>query len=150
MAEELKQRVQEDMKDAMRAKETLRLSTIRMLLAAIKQREIDDRTTLNDADITNIINKMIKQRRDAAEQFTAGKRQELADKENQEIKILQAYLPEQLGETEIEAIIQKVMLEAGATSMKDMGKVMSTLKPQLEGRADMAAVSTKVKELLNH
>jgi len=150
MAEKLKQRVQEDMKDAMRAKETLRLSTIRMLLAAIKQREIDDRTTLNDADITHIINKMIKQGRDAAEQFTAGKRQELADKENEEIKILQAYLPEQLGETEIETAIQKAMSEVGATSMKDMGKVMSTLKSQLEGRADMGAVSSKVKDLLNH
>jgi len=149
MAEDLKQRIQDDMKDAMRAKAALKLTTIRMLIAAIKQREIDERITLDDAAVTKIINKMIKQRRDAAEQFIAGDRQELADKENEEIIFLQVYLPEQLGEAEIEAAIQKVIKDVDASSMKDMGKVMSALKPQLEGRADMGAVSAKIKALLN-
>ncbi len=149
MAEDLKQRIQEDMKNAMRAREQLKLTTIRMLIAAVKQREIDDRTTLDDPSIINIINKMIKQRHDAAEQFSAAKRQELADKEIQEIDVLQAYLPEQLSEADIEAAIQKVITDIGATSMKDMGKVMGALKSQLEGRADMGAVGAKVKALLN-
>jgi len=149
MAEDLKHRIQEDMKAAMRAKEPLKLTTIRMLIAAVKQREIDERISLNDPDIINVINKMIKQRRDAAKQFVAGERQELADKENQEIDVLQVYLPKQLSEAEIEAAIQKAISDLGATSMKDMGKVMGALKPQLESRADMGAVSAKIKALLN-
>jgi len=149
MADDLKQRIQEDMKDAMRAKDSLKLTTIRMLIAAYKQREIDDRITIDNPGILKIINKMIKQRHDAAEQFIAGNRQELADKENLEIAILQAYLPEQLGEEDIETIIQKVISDVGATSMKDMGKVMGAVKPQLEGRADMGAVSAKIKARLN-
>lgn len=149
MAEDLKQHIQNDMKDAMRAKEALKLTTIRMLIAAIKQREIDDRTTLDDVAVLAIINKMIKQRRDAAEQFIAGDRQELADKEMQEITILQIYLPEQMSETDIETAIKQAISDTDADSMKDMGKVMGILKPKLEGRADMGAVSTKVKVLLN-
>lgn len=149
MADELKQRIQEDMKGAMRSREQLKLTTIRMLIAAYKKREIDDRTTLGDVGILSIINKMIKQRHDAAEQFTKGNRKELADKENLEIEILQAYLPKQLSEAEIETTIKKVISDTGASSMKDMGKVMGALKPQLEGRADMGAVSAKIKTLLN-
>jgi len=149
MAEDLKQHIQNDMKDAMRAKDAFTLTTIRMLIAAIKQREIDDRTTLDDAAVLAIINKMIKQRRDAAQQFIAGDRQELADKEMQEITVLQTYLPEQMSDTEIETAIKQAISDTGANSMKDMGKVMGILKPKLEGRADMGAVSTKVKALLN-
>lgn len=146
---DLKSRIQEDMKDAMRSKETLRLSTIRMLMAAIKQREIDDQTTLGDTEILKVINKMIKQRQDASEQFTKADRTELADKENQEIEILQTYLPEQLSDADIETAIKKAITETGASSMKDMGKVMGILKPNLEGRADMRDVSAKIKALLN-
>lgn len=149
MADTLKTRIQEEMKDAMRKKETLRLSTIRLLMAAIKQREIDEQITLDDANITKVINKMIKQRQDASEQFTKAGRTELADKENQEIKILETYLPEQLSSEKVEAAIQKAIQETGASSMKDMGKVMGLLKPELEGRADMRAVSAKIKERLN-
>ena len=149
MPEDLKQHIQNDMKDAMRAKEALKLTTIRMLIAAIKQREIDDRITLNDTAVLAIINKMIKQRRDAAEQFIAGDRQELADKEMLEIIILQTYLPEQMSETDIETAIKQAISNTDANSMKDMGKVMGILKPKLEGRTDMGAVSTKVKALLN-
>lgn len=149
MADDLKTRITNDMKDAMRNKETLRLSTIRMLLAAVKQREIDDKTTLDDAAILKVINKMVKQRQDASEQFTKADRQELADKENEEIKILEDYLPEQLSDADVEAAIKKAIEETGASSMKEMGKVMGILKPQLEGRADMRAVSAKIKDLLN-
>jgi len=146
---DLKARIQQDMKDAMRSKHKLRLSTIRLLLAAIKQREIDDQITLDSQAILKVINKMIKQRQDASEQFSKAGRDELADKERQEIKILEEYLPEQLSETDIEATIQKAINNTGASSMKDMGKVMAELKPQLEGRADMRNVSAKIKALLN-
>jgi len=149
MAEDLKNRVQEDMKDAMRKKETLRLSTIRLLLAAIKQREIDERITLNDTDVLKAINKMIKQRQDASGQFRKGNRDDLADKEDQEIVILKHYLPEQLSDAEVQAAIQKAISDSGANTMKDMGKVMGILKPILEGRADMRNVSAKIKALLN-
>ncbi len=141
-------RIQEDMKTAMKARETLRLQTIRMLRAAIKQREIDDRITLDDASIITVINKMIKQRQEAAKQYQAANRQELADKENQEIEVLQAYLPEQLSETEVDQAVQKAIKTTGAASIKDMGKVMGMLKADLQGRADMALVSSKVKQLL--
>ena len=149
MAETLKQQIQEDMKNSMRAKEVLRLSTIRLLMAAIKQREIDERITLDDAAILKVINKMINQRQDSIEQFEKAERQELADKEKAEMEILKAYLPEQLSAKAIETTIQKAIQETGAASMKDMGKVMGILKPELEGRADMRAVSAKIKELLN-
>ena len=149
MADDLKKRVTEDMKTAMRKKEALRLSTIRLLMAAIKQREIDDQTTLDDAAILKVINKMIKQRQDASEQFANAGRDELAEKEKQEIVILQDYLPEQLSASDIEKAIQKAVKDTGASSMKDMGKVMGALKSQLEGRADMRLVSAKIKALLN-
>ena len=149
MADDLKTRIRENMKDAMRNKETLRLSTIRLLMAAIKQYEIDNKATLDDTGVIKIINKMIKQRQDASEQFTKAARQELADKENQEIEILKDYLPEQLSDADVEAAIQKAIADSGAGSMKEMGKVMGILKPQLEGRTDMRAVSAKIKDLLN-
>jgi uncharacterized protein len=148
MADDLKQQIQENMKDAMRKKDTLRLSTIRMLMAAIKQREIDEQITLNDADILKIINKMTKQRQDAAEQFSKAGRDELADKEIKEIAILEDYLPEQLSTEAVKTAIQTVIKETGASSMKDMGKVMAALKPTLEGRADMRAVSVIIKDIL--
>ena len=148
MATTLKNRIHEDMKTAMRAKQQLRLGTIRMLMAAIKQREIDDRTTLDDTGVLNAINKMIKQRRDSERQFKEANRTELADKEAQEIEILQAYLPQQMTEAEINEAVLAAIKTTGANSMKDMGKVMGLLKSQLEGQADMSVVSANVKENL--
>lgn len=150
MSDDLQQRILENMKEAMRSKESLRLSTIRLLRAAIKKREIDEQTTLNDADVLRVINKMIKQRADAATQFSNAGRQELADKENQEISILKQYLPEQLSPEAVIVVINKAINDTDAHSMKDMGKVMAILKPQLEGQADMRTVSQKIKELLSN
>jgi uncharacterized protein YqeY len=144
----LKHRIQDDMKTAMRAKDSDRLGVIRMLLAAIKQREIDDRTSLQEEQILEVIEKMIKQRRDAKAQFEKGQRQDLADKEAFEIELLQKYLPEPLTDEEIEELIKKAIQATEATSMQDMGKVMAVLKSQLRGRGDMGKVSNKVKELL--
>jgi len=144
----LKARITEDMKNAMRAKEATRLSTIRMLLAAMKQREVDERIELADADVVAIIDKMIKQRRESIVQFDAGNRPELAAAERAEIEQLQAYMPQQLGEAEIDALIAAAMVAAGGSGMAAMGKIMATLKPQLAGRADMTQVSAKVKARL--
>lgn len=144
----LKDRINEDMKAAMRARDTARLSTIRLLLAAMKQREVDERVTLGDADVMAIVDKMIKQRRDSIAQFEAGKRQDLADAERAEIAVLSGYLPAQLGEAEIDAAIAAAVAETGATGVAAMGKVMAVLKPRLAGRADMGAVSAKVKARL--
>lgn len=144
----LKKTIQEDMKNAMRAKDKARLGTIRMLLAAIKQREIDEQKVLQDADILNVVNKMIKQRRDAAQQYQAANRQELAAKELKEITVLESYLPEQLSAEKINNAIEAAIQSVNATSMQDMGKVMAVLKEQLAGRADMATVSTLVKKRL--
>ena len=148
MSSSLKQTVHNDMKTAMKAKETLRLGTIRMLMAAIKQREIDEQTTLDNTAVIKTVEKMIKQRRDSAQQFEAANRHELAAKENDEIKILQVYMPQPLSESEISAAIDAAIQSTGANSMKDMGKVMGALKNQLQGRADMGVVSTKIKERL--
>jgi len=145
---ELKSQIQQDMKNAMKAKDSLRLGTIRMLMAAIKQREIDEKITLDDTDILNVINKMIKQRRDAHAQFTQADRQDLADKEAAEIDVLQTYLPKQLSEAEVIDAVKAAISESGASSIKDMGKVMGILKPKLTGQADMGAVSKHVKEQL--
>jgi uncharacterized protein YqeY len=147
--ESLKSRIQEDMKTAMKAKETLRLGAIRMLLAAVKQKEIDERVTLGDADILSVVNKMIKQRKDSAEQFSAANRPELAEKEQQEIGVLQVYLPAQLSEAEIETAVRSVITEVGAKNVQDMGKVMAALKAKLAGKADFAVVNNKVKEQLS-
>lgn len=144
----LKNRIQEDMKTAMRAKDSERLGVIRLLLAAMKQREVDERIDLTDMDIINIINKMNKQRLDSSSQFLAANRQDLAIKEQKEIEILDEYLPQQLSEPEIDIAIQAAIAGTKASSMQEMGKVMGVLKEQLAGRADIAKVSAKVKSIL--
>jgi len=144
----LKVRITEDMKDAMRAKDSARLSTIRMLLAAMKQREVDDRIELTDADVVAIVEKMIKQRRDSIAQFRAGKREDLAAAEEAEVGVLQAYMPAPLSEAEIDALIAEAIAATGASGMAGMGKVMAMLKPKLAGRADMGAVSGRIKARL--
>ena len=144
----LRDRVTADMKDAMRAKATARLSTIRLLLAAIKQREVDERKTLSDADVVAVIDKMVKQRKDSITQFDAGNRADLADAERAELVILQSYLPAPLSDAEIDAAIDSEVAAARAAGTAGpalIGKVMAALKPTLAGRADMAAVSAKVK-----
>ncbi|HEY1436683.1 MAG TPA: GatB/YqeY domain-containing protein [Casimicrobiaceae bacterium] len=148
----LKERITEDMKNAMRAKEAARLSTIRMLLAAMKQREVDERIELADAEVVAIIDKMIKQRRESIVQFDAGNRPDLAAAERAEITLLQAYMPQPLSETEIDALIASAVADiaqGGAVGMAAMGKVMAAIRPQLAGRADMSLVSAKVKSRLN-
>ena len=144
----LKARITEDMKAAMRAHEAARLSTIRMLLAAMKQREVDERIELTDADVLSIIDKMIKQRRDSVTQFEAGKREDLAAAERAEIVVLQGYMPAQLSDAEVDAMIAEAIGATGASGMAGMGKVMAALKPKLAGRADMGAVSAKIKARL--
>ena len=144
----LKQQITDDMKTAMRAKDAARLSAIRLLLAAMKQREVDERVELSDADILAIIEKMLKQRRDSVTQYQAGRRQDLADVEKFEIGVLSAYMPQQLSEAEIAGEVAAAVAAAGAKGMQDMGKVMAVLKPRLAGRADMARVSSLVKARL--
>ncbi|HEY3536194.1 MAG TPA: GatB/YqeY domain-containing protein [Trinickia sp.] len=144
----LKDRINEDMKAAMRARETGRLATIRLLLAAIKQREVDERTTLDDAAVTAVIDKMIKQRKDSISQFEAAGRTDLVDQENAELAVLAAYMPAQLSEAEVSAEVQAAVVQVGATGPQDMGKVMGVLKGKLAGRADMTAVSALVKAAL--
>ena len=146
---ELKARITEDMKAAMRAKEATRLTTIRMLLAAIKQREVDERIELADTDVVAIVDKMIKQRRESIAHFTAGGRPELAAAEQGEIDLLQAYLPQRLSDAEIDALVDAAVAGAGGGGVSAMGKVMAVLKPQLAGRADMGQVSAKVKARLS-
>ncbi|MBW7931440.1 MAG: GatB/YqeY domain-containing protein [Gammaproteobacteria bacterium] len=145
----LKARITEDMKAAMRGGEKLRLGTIRMLMAAIKQREVDERQEMADADILQIIGKLIKQRREAATQFAAADRHELADKETAEAGVLAAYLPAQLDDNEILALIEEALASTGASGAQDMGKLMAALRPRVQGRADMSRLSQLVKERLN-
>jgi len=144
----LKERITEDMKSAMRAKETARLSTIRLLLAAMKQREVDERITLSDADVLSIIDKMIKQRKDSITQFQAGGRNDLVAAETAEVDVLSAYLPQQLSEAEVGALIDAAIAKTGAAGIAGMGKVMAELKPQIAGKADMGKVSGMVKAKL--
>jgi uncharacterized protein YqeY len=144
----LKERITEDMKAAMRAGEKERLATIRLALAAIKQREIDERITLDDTQVLSVLDKMIKQRRESVAQFASGGRADLVARENAEIVVLQGYLPAQLSEAELDALIAGAIATSGATSLKDMGKVMAVVKPQAQGRADMGAVSARVKQKL--
>jgi uncharacterized protein YqeY len=144
----LKAQVTEDMKSAMRAKDAARLSTIRMLLAAIKQREVDERIELTDADVLSIIDKMIKQRRDSITQFVAGKREDLAASERAEVELLSGYLPAQVGDAEIDAMIAEAIEATGASGPAGMGKVMGVLKPKLAGRADMSVVAGRIKAKL--
>ena len=145
----LKARVTEDMKAAMRAKESARLSAIRLLLSAMKQREVDERIDLTDADVMGIIEKMIKQRRESIVQYEKGARADLADAEKFEVGVLSAYLPQQMAESDVAAAVEAAMAETGAKTMPDMGKVMAILKPRLAGRADMAKVSALVKSKLS-
>ena len=144
----LKDRINEDMKAAMRARETGRLGTIRLLLAAIKQREVDERTALDDAAITAVIDKMIKQRKDSISQFEAAGRTDLVEQESAELAVLAAYMPAQLSEAEIAEQVQAAVAATGAAGPQDMGKVMGVLKGKLAGRADMTAVSALVKAAL--
>ena len=144
----LKERITEDMKAAMRAKETARLSAIRLLLSAMKQREVDERIELTDADVMGIIEKMIKQRRESIVQYEKGGRNDLADAEKFELGILSSYLPAQLSDAEVEAAVVAAIAEAGAAGIKDMGKVMALLKPRLAGRADMGRLSAQVRSRL--
>lgn len=148
MASSLKQRLQEDMKLALRAQEKQRLGVIRLILAAVKQVEVDERIEVDDTRITQILNKMIKQRRDSIAQYDQAKRDDLARQERLEVKIIQAYLPEPLSEADIDRILAEAIAKVGATSVKDMGKVMAELKERLQGRADMTQISVKIKERL--
>ena len=137
------------MKAAMRAKDAARLSTVRLLLAAIKQREVDERIELDDAQVLSVIEKMIKQRRESIVQYEKAARNDLADVEKFEIGVLSGYLPQQMGETELAQAVAAAVAESGASGIKDMGKVMALLKPRLAGRADMGAVSSLVKAKLS-
>jgi uncharacterized protein len=141
----LREQLNEDMKTAMKAREPAKLGALRLLLAAVKQREVDERITLDDAGVVSVVEKMIKQRRDSISQFEKGARQDLADKEKFEIAVLEGYLPQQLSQAEIDAIISEALTATGAKSAADMGKVMGAVKPKLAGRADMGKVSALVK-----
>lgn len=144
----LKETLSEDMKSAMRAKDSEKLATIRLINAAIKQREVDERIELGDDQVLSVIEKMIKQRKDSITQFEAGGRQDLADKEKAEITVLAAYMPAQMSEAEVQAEVAAAVTQAGASGPQDMGKVMAVLKPKLAGRADITAVSALVKAAL--
>ncbi|MDE2304825.1 MAG: GatB/YqeY domain-containing protein [Gammaproteobacteria bacterium] len=144
----LKERITEDMKAAMRSGERERLGAIRMITAAIKQREVDERITLDDTQVMTVIEKMIKQRKESLQQFTAGNRPDLAEKESAEIELLKAYLPAALGEAEIDALVAEAIAATQAASVKDMGKVMALIKAKAQGRADMATVGAKIKAKL--
>lgn len=145
----LKDRVTEDMKTAMRAGDKERLATIRLILAAVKQREVDERITLDDSQVLAAIEKMIKQRKEAITQFEAGGRADLVAKETAEIGILQGYLPAQMSDAEIDTLIAEAIASTGAASIKDMGKVMGAVKAKAQGRADMGAVSARIKQKLS-
>lgn len=145
----LKDRITEDMKTAMRAGEKERLATIRLILSAVKQREVDERITLDDSQVLAAIEKMVKQRKEAITQFEAGGRADLVAKETAEIAILQTYLPAQMSEAEIDGLIAEAIASTGAASIKDMGKVMGAVKAKAQGRADMGAVSARIKQKLS-
>jgi len=144
----LKERITDDMKAAMRAGEKERLGVIRMITSAIKQREVDERIMLDDSQVTSVLEKMIKQRREAVVMFEAGQRADLVAKENAEITVLQSYLPQQLSAAELDALIAEAIATTGAVSIKDMGKVMGVIKGKAQGRADMAQVGAKIKAKL--
>ena len=144
----LKDRVTEDMKAAMRAKDSARLGTIRLLLAAIKQKEVDERITLDDAQVVGVLDKMVKQRKDSIAAFTQAGRTDLVDKESAEMTLLEGYLPQRLSADAVAAEVQRIVAEVGATGPGDMGKVMAAVKAQLSGKADMGMVSAAVKAAL--
>jgi hypothetical protein len=145
----LKERITDDMKAAMRSGEKERLGVIRMITSAIKQREVDERITLDDTQVLSVLEKMIKQRKESLAMFQAGNRQDLVDKESSEITLLQGYLPTQLSDADIDALIGDAIASTGAASIKDMGKVMGIIKSKAQGRADMAAVGAKIKARLS-
>ena len=145
----LKERITEDMKASMRSGDKERLGGIRLILAAIKQREVDERIQLDDTQVLAVLDKMIKQRRESITQFEAGGRADLVAKESAELAVLQAYLPAQLAEAEVETLIRGAIASTGAASMKDMGKVMAAVKPQVQGRTDMGVLSARIKALLS-
>lgn len=144
----LREKINEDMKAAMKARESEKLAAIRLLQAALKQKEVDERITLSDADILGILDKMVKQRKDSIEQYQAGNRPDLVAKEEFELSVLTGYLPQPLSEQEINSIIDRIVTEVGASGAKDMGKVMNALRPQVAGRADMGKLSGLVKARL--
>jgi uncharacterized protein YqeY len=148
IAMSLKNRINEDMKSAMRAREADRLSAIRMLMAAIKQKEVDERVELDDSQVVAVVDKLVKQRRDSVAQFDQAGRKDLADRERAEIEVLSAYLPQQASADEIVAAIDAAITETGAGGPQDMGRVMGVLKPRLAGRADLSAVSAQVRSRL--
>jgi len=148
MSTSLKDRITEDMKSAMRAKQSERLGAIRLLLAAIKQKEVDERVMVDDAAVVGIIEKLIKQRNDSIEQFEKAGRTELADKERDELQLLKEYLPQQMSDAELSAAIDAAIAESGATGPQAMGKAMALLKPRIAGRADMGKASSLVKQRL--
>jgi uncharacterized protein YqeY len=145
----LKERITDDMKAAMRSGEKQRLGLIRMITSAIKQREVDERITLDDTQVVSVLEKMIKQRKESLVQFQAGNRQDLVDQESAEITLLQTYLPAQLSDADIDTLIGEAIAATGAVSVKDMGKVMGLIKGKAQGRADMAAVGAKIKARLS-
>jgi uncharacterized protein YqeY len=145
----LKERITDDMKAAMRSGEKERLGVIRMITSAIKQREVDERISLDDGQVLSVLEKMIKQRKESLVQFQAGNRQDLVDKESAEITLLQGYLPSQLSDADIDGLINDAIAASGAGSIKDMGKVMAIIKGKAQGRADMAAVGAKIKARLS-
>lgn len=149
MSDALKPRIQDDVKTAMRARDRARLGVLRMVSAAIKQQEIDGQSSLDDTGVIAVLQKMIKQRRDSEAQFRAAARQDLADQEAFEIRVIEDYLPQSLSQAEVEVLVEALLNEVGASSMKDMGKVMALLKPKLQGRADLGAVSAFVKGQLS-
>jgi hypothetical protein len=144
----LKERITEDMKSAMRAGEKERLGTIRLVLAAIKQREVDERISLDDTQVLAVLEKMVKQRKEAITQFESGGRADLVAKEQSELGVLQAYLPAQMSDAELDALIAEAIASSGAASVKDMGKVMAVVKPKAQGRADMGEVSARIRQKL--
>ena len=146
---EIKQRLNDDVKTAMRNRDRERLGTLRMILAAIKQKEVDERIELDDTQILGVLDKMTKQHRDSIAQFEQAGRRDLIEKENKELAIVQSYLPAQLSDEEIQALLKQAIQETGAVSMQDMGKVMAVLKPKLQGRADIGKISGLVKAKLS-
>jgi len=148
MSQSLTDRIKEDMKTAMRARDSQRLAVIRLILAAIKQREVDERITLDDAQVVGVLGKMIKQRRESISQFEQAGRQDLVDKETYEVSVIETYLPPALDDAELDAMVTEAIATSGAASPKDMGKVMAALKDRIQGRADMGVVSAKVKARL--
>ncbi|HEV2321593.1 MAG TPA: GatB/YqeY domain-containing protein [Gammaproteobacteria bacterium] len=144
----LKDQITSDMKEAMKAGAKERLAVIRLILAAVKQKEVDERITLDDAQLLAVLDKMLKQRRESVAQFLQGNRKDLADKEEAEIKVIQSYMPAQLSDAELDKLVAEAVAQSGAASVKDMGKVMGILKPQVTGKADMSAVSARIKAKL--